>query len=175
MLPKSTVSAPSSVSTPSRTGEFEVHQTSSNHRRIDMTKKPSRVRVLMMPYHDDGDKDPVGYSGPATVLTGLPRTSCGSSCRSPKAPFTRWRSAANSLAASISHRDASCGTLKRSKHGWSSAARLTSRGARRSRRGPTSIGARSARLNGPTTGRSETEDHRVGTGAMAHSSRRQAT
>ena len=34
-----------------------------------MTKKPSRVRVLMMPYHDDG-----GYSGPATVLTGLPRT-----------------------------------------------------------------------------------------------------
>jgi predicted DNA-binding transcriptional regulator AlpA len=48
-------------------------------------------------------------------------------------------------------------------------------GARRSRRGPTSIGARSARLNGPTTGRSETEDHRVGTGAMAHSSRRQAT
>jgi len=39
-----------------------------------MTKKPSRVRVLMMPYHDDGDKDPVGYSGPATVLTGLPRT-----------------------------------------------------------------------------------------------------
>ena len=38
-----------------------------------MTKKPSRVRVLMMPYHDDGDKDPVGYSGPATVLTGLPR------------------------------------------------------------------------------------------------------
>ena len=56
MLPKSTVSAPSSVSTPSRTGEFEVHQTSSNHRRIDMTKKPSRVRVLMMPYHDDGDK-----------------------------------------------------------------------------------------------------------------------
>lgn len=39
-----------------------------------MTKKPSRVRILMMPYHDDGDKDPVGYSGPATVLTGLPRT-----------------------------------------------------------------------------------------------------
>lgn len=39
-----------------------------------MTKKPSRVRVLMMSYHDDGNKDPVGYSGPATVLTGLPRT-----------------------------------------------------------------------------------------------------
>ena len=39
-----------------------------------MTKKPSCVRVLMMPYHDYGDKDPVGYSGPATVLTGLPRT-----------------------------------------------------------------------------------------------------
>jgi hypothetical protein len=39
-----------------------------------MTKKPNRVRVLIMPYQDDGDKDPVGYSGPATVLTGLPRT-----------------------------------------------------------------------------------------------------
>ena len=26
-----------------------------------MTKKPSRVHVLMMPYQDDGDKDPVGY------------------------------------------------------------------------------------------------------------------
>lgn len=39
-----------------------------------MTKKPSRVRILMMPYQHDDDKDPVGYSGPATVLTGLPRT-----------------------------------------------------------------------------------------------------
>ena len=39
-----------------------------------MTKKPSRVRVLMMPYQDDDDRDPVGYLGPATVLTGLPRT-----------------------------------------------------------------------------------------------------
>lgn len=39
-----------------------------------MTKKPSHVRVLMMPYQDYGDKDPVGYAGPATVLTGLPRT-----------------------------------------------------------------------------------------------------
>lgn len=39
-----------------------------------MTKKPSRVYVLMMPYQDDDDRDPVGYSGPATVLTGLPRT-----------------------------------------------------------------------------------------------------
>jgi predicted DNA-binding transcriptional regulator AlpA len=28
----------------------------------------------MMPYQDDDDKDQVGYSGPATVLTGLPRT-----------------------------------------------------------------------------------------------------
>ncbi|WP_425352247.1 helix-turn-helix transcriptional regulator [Mesorhizobium sophorae] len=41
--------------------------------------------------------------------------------------------------------------------------------------GLTSIGARVARLSEPTTGRSETEDHRVGTGAMVHSSRRQAT
>jgi prophage regulatory protein len=39
-----------------------------------MTKKPSRLRILMMPYQDDEDSDPVGYSGPATVLTGLPRT-----------------------------------------------------------------------------------------------------
>lgn len=39
-----------------------------------MSKKPSRVRVLMMPYQVDDDRDPVGYSGPATVLTGLPRT-----------------------------------------------------------------------------------------------------
>lgn len=37
-----------------------------------MTKKPSRVRVLMMPYQDDADKDAVGYPGPATVPTGLP-------------------------------------------------------------------------------------------------------
>ncbi len=39
-----------------------------------MTKKPNRVAVLMMPYQDDGDKDATGYAGPATVLTGLPRT-----------------------------------------------------------------------------------------------------
>jgi prophage regulatory protein len=39
-----------------------------------VSKKPSRMRVLMMPYQDDEDKDPVGYSGRATVLTGLPRT-----------------------------------------------------------------------------------------------------
>lgn len=28
----------------------------------------------MMPYQEDENSDPVGYSGPATVLTGLPRT-----------------------------------------------------------------------------------------------------
>ena len=39
-----------------------------------MTKKPSRVRILMMPYQEGEDSNPVGYSGPATVLTGLPRT-----------------------------------------------------------------------------------------------------
>jgi predicted DNA-binding transcriptional regulator AlpA len=39
-----------------------------------MTKKPSRVRILMMPYLDDENSEPVGYSGSATVLTGLPRT-----------------------------------------------------------------------------------------------------
>jgi prophage regulatory protein len=38
-----------------------------------MSKKPSRVLVLMMPYQDDDDRDRVGYAGPATVLTGLPR------------------------------------------------------------------------------------------------------
>jgi predicted DNA-binding transcriptional regulator AlpA len=41
-----------------------------------MTKKrnPSRVRILMMPYQEDENSDPVGYTGPATVLTGPPRT-----------------------------------------------------------------------------------------------------
>lgn len=39
-----------------------------------MIKKPNRVRVLMMPYQDDSDTAPTGYSGGATVLTGLPRT-----------------------------------------------------------------------------------------------------
>jgi prophage regulatory protein len=39
-----------------------------------MTKKPSRSRILMMPYQDDENSDPKGYSRPATVLTGLPRT-----------------------------------------------------------------------------------------------------
>lgn len=39
-----------------------------------MIKKPNRVRVLMMPNQDDGDKDAMGYAGPATALTGLPRT-----------------------------------------------------------------------------------------------------
>ncbi|MBM7405923.1 hypothetical protein EDF69_001489 [Sphingomonas sp. JUb134] len=28
-----------------------------------MTKKPSRVRVLMMPYQEDDDRDPVGCEG----------------------------------------------------------------------------------------------------------------
>ncbi len=39
-----------------------------------MAKKPSRVRILVMPYQEDEDSNPVGRSGPATVLTGLPRT-----------------------------------------------------------------------------------------------------
>ncbi len=39
-----------------------------------MAKKPSRVRILVMPHREDEDSNPVGYSGPATVLTGLPRT-----------------------------------------------------------------------------------------------------
>src|SRR5579862_5412855 len=39
-----------------------------------MTKKPNRARISMMPYQDDENGEPAGYSGPATVLTGLPRT-----------------------------------------------------------------------------------------------------
>jgi prophage regulatory protein len=39
-----------------------------------MTRKPSRVRILTMPYQEDADSDPVGNFGPATALTGLPRT-----------------------------------------------------------------------------------------------------
>ncbi len=39
-----------------------------------MAKKPSRVRIPMMSCQEDEDGDPVGRSGPATVLTGLPRT-----------------------------------------------------------------------------------------------------
>jgi hypothetical protein len=35
-----------------------------------MTKKLSRVRILMMPYQHGEDSDAVVYSGPATVLTG---------------------------------------------------------------------------------------------------------
>lgn len=38
-----------------------------------MTKKPGPVRVLMMLADADED-DAQGYAGPATVLTGLPRT-----------------------------------------------------------------------------------------------------
>ncbi|SEF96129.1 helix-turn-helix transcriptional regulator [Bosea lathyri] len=38
------------------------------------TKKPRGVRILMLPLQEDEDSDPVGYSGPATVLSGLPRT-----------------------------------------------------------------------------------------------------
>jgi hypothetical protein len=33
-----------------------------------MTKKPSRVRVLMMPYQDDEDGDQVGYTSPPCSL-----------------------------------------------------------------------------------------------------------
>ena len=39
-----------------------------------MTKKPTRVRILvtLSRCNDDGDR-PQAYAGPATVLTGLPR------------------------------------------------------------------------------------------------------
>ena len=39
-----------------------------------MAKTPSRVRILMMPFQEDEDSNPVGCFGPATVLTGLRRT-----------------------------------------------------------------------------------------------------
>jgi Prophage CP4-57 regulatory protein (AlpA) len=39
-----------------------------------VTNKPTRVRILMMPHQDSAGIDPVAYTGPATVLTGLPRT-----------------------------------------------------------------------------------------------------
>jgi prophage regulatory protein len=39
-----------------------------------MAKKPNRVRILMTPTRDDDYAERVEYSGPATVLTGLPRT-----------------------------------------------------------------------------------------------------
>ncbi|MEV4934874.1 helix-turn-helix transcriptional regulator [Sphingobium sp. LSP13-1-1.1] len=39
-----------------------------------MAKKPNRVRILLMPLRDGDNDEPAGYSGPATVMTGLPRT-----------------------------------------------------------------------------------------------------
>lgn len=39
-----------------------------------MAKKPNRVRILMTPTRDDDYAERVEYPGPATVLTGLPRT-----------------------------------------------------------------------------------------------------
>jgi prophage regulatory protein len=37
-------------------------------------QETKRVRILMMPYQDDEDDEPSGYSDPGTALTGLPRT-----------------------------------------------------------------------------------------------------
>ena len=39
-----------------------------------MTRKPGRVRIVMIPAKDDDEPDAAAYSGLATVLTGLPRT-----------------------------------------------------------------------------------------------------
>jgi prophage regulatory protein len=67
-----------------------------------MTKKSNRIRVLMMPYREDEDGDPVSYAGPATVLTGLPRTIRRHELRLivplPTAPSTRWKSEVSSRA-----------------------------------------------------------------------------
>ena len=38
-----------------------------------MTRKPSRVRSVMIQGKDDDESDAAAYSGPATALTGLPR------------------------------------------------------------------------------------------------------
>lgn len=90
-------------------------------------KNPSRVRILMMPYQEDKDSDPVGYSGPATVLTGLPRTIRRHELRLivPLADSTimRWRNEARSRAASILRPAARCGIWKRSRCGSNSAGR----------------------------------------------------
>lgn len=45
-----------------------------SHRRREVTKKSSRVLVLVMTYRADEHSDPIGYSHPATALTGMPRT-----------------------------------------------------------------------------------------------------
>ena len=39
-----------------------------------MTRKPGRVRIVMIPAKDDDESDAAAACGPATVLTGLPRT-----------------------------------------------------------------------------------------------------
>ena len=71
----------------------------------------------------------------------------GSSCRSPTARSTRWKNEATSLAASISHRDASFGTWRRSRHGCRSAAKPISKAERRSRPGRMFANARPAPSN----------------------------
>ena len=38
-----------------------------------MTRKPGRIRIVIIPAKD-GDESDAAYSGPATVLTGLPQT-----------------------------------------------------------------------------------------------------
>jgi len=144
-----------------------------------MTKKPSRVRVLMMPYHDDGDKDPVGYSGPATVLTGLPRTIRRHELRLivPLAESTIYEMEKRGEFSRRFNLTPRCVVWDLEEvEAWLEQRRQAYiEGRAKIAPGPDVHRARSARLDGPTTGRSETEDHRVGTGAMAHSSRRQAT
>jgi prophage regulatory protein len=39
-----------------------------------VTKKPSRIRILITPSQGNGDSDADTYTGPITVLSGLPRT-----------------------------------------------------------------------------------------------------
>lgn len=39
-----------------------------------MTRKPNRIRILMTPSQGNEDSDPDAYTGPITVLSGLPRT-----------------------------------------------------------------------------------------------------
>jgi hypothetical protein len=89
----------------------------------------------MMPYQDDDDRDPVRYSGPATVLTGLPRTIRRHELRLivPLADSTIYEMEKRGEFPRRLRLDASCGIWKRSRHGCSNAAKPAWNDERRSR------------------------------------------
>ena len=114
-----------------------------------MAKKPSRVRIPMMSCQEDEDGDPVGRSGPATVLTGLPRTIRRHELWliAPLADdaINEMEKRVNSPVASISRLDVCCGTWERTRHGSSDVARHIWQGERRSCLARTSTHAQRAR------------------------------